>query len=130
MPRGFATGKGTPQSMNNLLRRVMLPAINRCEVCRKSEHEKTDHEYKRDARLPEWHGWHAARRGLGSNLNRLGVDDSVIQRILRHANISTTQTYYIKTAPADAQAAMAKLESNISSLDTNWTPAGEPEKPM
>ena len=28
-------------------------------------------------RLPEWHGWHAARRGLGSNLYRLGVPDMV-----------------------------------------------------
>jgi integrase len=25
-----------------------------------------------------WHGWHGFRRGLASNLNRLGVDDSVI----------------------------------------------------
>ncbi|MGD1216656.1 MAG: tyrosine-type recombinase/integrase [Terriglobales bacterium] len=40
----------------------------------------------------------AARRGLGSNLYRLGVPDIVIQRILRHANVSTTATYYIKTA--------------------------------
>lgn len=31
--------------------------------------------------LPEWHGWHAVRRGLGSNLYRLGVPDMVIQRI-------------------------------------------------
>jgi integrase len=49
-------------------------------------------------RIPEWHGWHAARSGLGSNLYRLGVPDMVIQRILRHANVSTTATYYIKTA--------------------------------
>ena len=31
------------------------------------------HDFKRDSSLPEWHGWHAARRGLGSNLYRLGV---------------------------------------------------------
>ena len=49
--------------------------------------------------LGEWGGWHAARRGLGSNLYRLGcVSEKVIQRILRHANVSTTATYYIKTA--------------------------------
>src|SRR5437762_8575830 len=47
-------------------------------------------DYKRDARLPEWHGWHAARRGLGSNLYHLGTPEKVIQRILRHANVSTT----------------------------------------
>ena len=62
---------------------------------------------------PEWHGWHAARRGLGSNLYRLGVPDKVIQAILRHANVSTTSTYYIKTAADDVRRAMFKLENNI-----------------
>ncbi len=52
-----------------------------------SQDAKTGHAFKRDARYPEWHGWHAARRGLGSNLYRLGVPDMVIQRILRHANV-------------------------------------------
>ena len=37
----------------------------------------------------------------------------VIQRILRHANVSTTATYYIKTAADDVLNAMSKLESNI-----------------
>lgn len=32
-----------------------------------------------------WHAWHGFRPGLASNLTRLGVDDSVIQRILRHS---------------------------------------------
>jgi hypothetical protein len=27
-----------------------------------------------------WHDWHGFRRGLASNLNRLGVDDSVTTR--------------------------------------------------
>jgi hypothetical protein len=30
-------------------------------------------------------------RGLASNLNRLGVDDSIIQGILRHSTVSVTQ---------------------------------------
>ena len=52
-----------------------------------------------------WHGWHGFRMGLASNLNRLGVDDSVIQRILRHSTVATTQNHYIKTASPDAIAA-------------------------
>jgi hypothetical protein len=55
-----------------------------------------------DARSPEWRSWQAARRDLGSNLYRLGVADMVIQRIHRHANVSTTATYYIKTAADEA----------------------------
>lgn len=38
----------------------------------------------------------------------------VIQRILRHANVSTTATYYIKTATDDVRNAMTKLESHIA----------------
>jgi hypothetical protein len=40
---------------------------------------------------------------------------SLIQRILRHANVSTTATYYIKTAADDVRNAMAKLENTIPS---------------
>jgi len=38
----------------------------------------------------------------------------VIQRILRHANVSTTATYYIKTAEEDVRNAMSKLEHHIA----------------
>jgi integrase len=43
-----------------------------------------------------WHGWHAFRRGLATNLHTLGVDDKTIQAILRHSNIGITQNIYIK----------------------------------
>jgi len=111
----FVNGVGKPLALNSVVNRVILPALNRCEVCGKAEldHHKADHRYKRDASFPEWHGWHAARRGLGSNLYRLGVPEIVIQRILRHANVSTTATYYIKTAAGDVRKAMTTLENHI-----------------
>ena len=56
-----------------------------------------------------WHGWHAFRRGLGTRLNDLGVDAKTIQTILRHANVSTTQAYYILPDKTRAEAGMAKL---------------------
>ncbi len=111
----FANGAGNPLALGSLVNRVILPALNRCEVCGKSVsvHQNAKHPYKRDGRIPEWRGWHAARRGLGSNLYRLGVPDMVIQRTLRHANVSTTATYYIKTAADDVKQAMEKLENNL-----------------
>jgi len=57
-----------------------------------------------------WHGWHAFRRGLATNLHRLGVSDKVIQQILRHANVSTRMNIYVKTVSADATIAMKTLE--------------------
>ena len=86
----FAGITGRPLILANLLRREIKPALSK-------------------ARLP-WRGWHGFRRGLASNLYRLGVPDMVIQRILRHANVATTQTHYVKTADADARKAMQKLE--------------------
>jgi len=52
----------------------------------------------------------------------------VIQRILRHANISTTQTYYIKTIGSDIQNAMSKLAQ--ADFDTTRTPGRGSTKPM
>ncbi len=130
----FANVVGKPLALTSIVNRVILPALNRCERCAKAEsgHAAADHPYKRDERIPEWHGWHAARRGLGSNLYRLGVPDMVIQRILRHANVSTTATYYIKTAADDVRNAMAKLETQITvtsqaQSDTNGTLTGRLE---
>ena len=112
----FRNATGKPIALSSIVNRTILPALNRCEACAKAEanHQKEDHPYRRDGCLPEWQGWHAARRGLGSNLYRLGVPDMVIQRILRHANVSTTATYYIKTAADDVRNAMVKLEKHIA----------------
>jgi hypothetical protein len=41
----------------------------------------------------------------------------VIQRILRHANVSTTATFYIKTAAADVRSVMTKLENHIAEAE-------------
>jgi integrase len=112
----FANAAGKPLALTSVVNRAILPTLNRCEACGKgeSDHAGGDHTYQRDKGLPEWHGWHAARRGLGSNLYRLGVADMVIQRILRHANVSTTATYYIKTASYDVREAMVRLEKHIA----------------
>lgn len=118
----FAATNGKPLNLNNVLSRQILPALRRCGQCDKAEgeHAKAGHAFKLDETFPKWHGWHAARRGLGSNLYALGVPEKVIQQILRHANVNTTNTYYIKTAPADAQAAMAKLQGAVPQLGNEW----------
>jgi integrase len=110
----FATMKGTtPLNLNNVLNRQILPVLNVC-VCGKAEdkHAKEDHEYQRSER-PQWHGWHAFRRGLATNLHDLGVPDKTIQAILRHANVAITQNSYIKTLDAQSIAAMSLLESLV-----------------
>jgi integrase len=98
----FAAVNGKAVSLNNVLTRSIKPALKAAGL----------------ASL--WHGWHAARRGLGSNLYALGVPEKTIQVILRHSNVSTTSTYYIKSAPADAVAAMDRLETALPHLGSDW----------
>jgi integrase len=62
----------------------------------------------------KWKGWHAYRRGLATNLHELGVPDKVIQAILRHEDVSTTQRSYIKTVPQVVTDAMKQLEEKIA----------------
>jgi len=85
---------GNPLNLDLLVRKVIRPAL---------EAEK----------IP-WYGWHAFRRGLATNLHRLGVSDKVIQQILRHANVTTTINIYVKMVTQDAEEAMKKLESKCS----------------
>ena len=63
---------------------------------------------------PRWKGWQAYRRGLATNLKRLGVPDTVIQAILRHEDVSPTQRFYIKTVREDVTSAMKQLEAQIA----------------
>jgi integrase len=61
----------------------------------------------------DWKGWHAYRRGLATNLKKLGVPDTTIQAIPRHESVSTTQRFYVKTAREDAMDAMKKFEEKL-----------------
>ncbi len=113
----FKNEAGHRANLNNMLNRAILPALNVCVHCGKSEglaHLSQDHQYLRDDRIPEWKGFHACRRGLGSNLYRLGVLPDSIKKILRHSNVSTTSTYYIKSTSADADSGMEKLSQEIT----------------
>jgi hypothetical protein len=53
----------------------------------------------------------------------------VIQRILRHSNVSTTATYYIKTAADDVRKAMSKLENKVGGLRNDRDLRSEPSDP-
>ena len=119
----FLNGAGQAVDPDSYLRRIILPALDVCGVCSKpkAKHRaSTDHKYQRNVVLPRWHGWHAFRRGLATNLHRLGVPDVTIQRILRHSNVAVTQACYIKTASEETRAAMQKLDAALT--DTKVTP--------
>jgi integrase len=87
----FANANGKPMNLDALAGDVIQPTLETSGL--------------------DWHGWHAFRRGLATNLHRLGVSDKVMQQILRHANVTTTMNIYVKTVSGDAAAAMKTLET-------------------
>jgi integrase len=106
----FQAGNGQPLNLDNIARRVVMPALSPCAVCKmqEDEHLPDGHAFQRDSSLPLWHGWHAFRRGLATNLHTLGVADKDIQAILRHSNIGLTMNVYVKSVN----------ESQVSALDS------------
>ena len=90
----FANAQGDAMNLEALARDVIRPALKGSAV--------------------KWHGWHAFRRGLATNLHRLGISDKIIQQILRHANVTTTINIYVKTVSRDATAAMKALETTCA----------------
>jgi len=109
----FQAGSGKPLNLDNLVKRVIKPALSRCTVCGKPEkkHKPEAHLFERDNSLPQWHGWHAFRRGVATTLNDLGVDDKDIQDIMSHSDIRLTQNIYMKSLSKNRIAAMDTLES-------------------
>jgi len=95
--------------------------VQRCAVCgqTESEHAKTEHEFKLDTSIPSWHGWHAFRRGLATNLHTLGVDDKTIQAILRHSNVGLTINVYIKSVTESQANAMDVLSARLEQETNN-----------
>jgi integrase len=94
--------KGFSLNLDNLCRRDIRPVLGK-----------------------RWHGWHAFRRGLATNLFELGVPAEVAQTILRHANVSTTRQHYIVLESRRAgRSAMRKLEKAVS----DWARNGQHAK--
>jgi integrase len=57
----------------------------------------------------QWHGWHALRRGFGTNLHAAGVQVKVIQALLRHSSFAVTMGHYVKALPAASIEAVQRL---------------------
>lgn len=85
----FPNAKGNPLDFDLVARRVIIPALSKTTV--------------------KWAGWHAMRRGLATVLHSSGIPDKEIQRVLRHGQISTTQSCYVKTLPENIRKAMDGL---------------------
>jgi len=99
----FPSSAGKPINLDALAADTIVPLVTKAGV--------------------RWQGWHAFRRGLATNLHCLGISDKTIQRILRHANVSVTQSCYIKTADSEVAEAMQQLERSLEYAPNMHLPA-------
>jgi integrase len=112
----FQSGIGSPINLANVAKRIIVPRIEKCKVCRKAkaEHRPEAHLFELDRTL-FWKGWHAFRRGLATTLHDLGTPDKEIQGILRHSNVAVTQASYIKTLEKNQQNALDLVAAEMAS---------------
>jgi hypothetical protein len=126
----------TALSIDNVRCRQILPVLSRCAVCKKAPgkaHLKETHKYERDQTMPRWHGWHAFRRGLATDLNRAPI--KVAQGALRHADPAVTMRHYAKTVDDDvrqaiearAQVLETALENSLTDTSRTLKTASRPE---
>src|SRR5262249_23033501 len=111
--------------LDNVRSRMILPVLNRCATCGKASgasHRNEEHEHKRDETMPRWHGWHAFRRGVATDLQKAGI--KVAQGGLRHSDPGVTMRSYAKTVPDDLRSAIEERSAKlaISLTDTSRTP--------
>ena len=106
----FANGAGKALDLDSLYRREMKDRLTAVGV--------------------DWEGWHGFRRGLATNLERIGVRDSISAMVLRHTNDRVTRKHYIKPASIEAIAAMRTLSETLSALpEPKMLPNCSPEEP-
>lgn len=85
--------RGAPLNLANLVRRVIKPAL-------------------KESKIP-WRGWHAFRRGLATLLYSAGVSPKVIAAVLRHADIGTTLSYYVKPPTQEIREGLEKVAKDF-----------------
>ncbi len=110
---------GKPMILDNLSKRVVIPALRRCSICsqQESEHD-ADHEFTLDTSIPKWHGWYSLRRGEATTLAGLTKDGMASKGLLRHTNLATTTRHYVKDVPENTLSAMNLLESLFNECST------------
>lgn len=96
-PYIFSGGTGPPLNLGNFSRRTIQPKLRKAGI--------------------KFTGFHGFRRGLATTLNGLGVDDGVIQKILRHSSVEVTRKHYIKVTTPQTNEAMKKLADHFSRVD-------------
>jgi integrase len=92
----FANGAGKPVDLDSLYHRQMETALKKAGI--------------------EWEGWNGFRRGLATNLERIGLREAIAAMILRHSNDRVTRKHYIKPPSIEPVYAMQRLSDTLTTM--------------
>jgi integrase len=93
----LAGRKGQPVILDNMAKRVIVPALEKCSVCQKSkaDHEgESGHDFQKDETLPRWNGWYSMRRFVGTEV-RMHADSETSAKALGNSK-AVADRHYIK----------------------------------
>jgi hypothetical protein len=96
---------GRPIHLPNLSGRYVRPALEKRNIA--------------------WYGWYAMRRGIG----RLATSEEsalAAKGFLRHANVATTEQFYVKDLPEDTQRAVQKIDELLEAKKKQKDSAEDP----
>jgi len=99
----FATHMGTPFEPHNLSNRQLRP------ICRRLGLVGV--------------GWHWLRHANATLLDAVGTPLGTVQALLGHSSSEITREVYLHSIPADARAAVQKLEDLL--IGPKWTQVSE-----
>jgi integrase len=95
-----------------------------------------DSLYRRQMKEPlkragiEWEGWHGFRRGVATNLERIGVRDAINAMVLQQSDDRVTRKHYIKPPSIEAIAAMNQFSEMLLALEKpKLIPTCSPDAP-
>jgi integrase len=104
----FMNGAGKGLDLDSLYRWQMREPLKRAEI--------------------EWEGWHGFRRGLATNLERIGVRESIAAMILRHANDRVTEALHQAAHPRSDRGYAAIVRDFFGNRETEFAPQLLPRK--
>jgi integrase len=76
----------------------------------------------------KWYGWHALRRGFATRLHEAGVQDRIIQSLMRHSSLSVTMKHYVKASSVANTEAINRLTPLALGADTDVSSDSAPKR--
>jgi integrase len=93
----LAGKKGQPINLDNMAKREIVPALEKCSVCQvlKADHKTDGHAFEQDQNQPKWHGWYSLRRFLGTAVRMHSASSETTSKALGNSR-AVADKHYIK----------------------------------